>query len=220
MGQVGGSALNGIIGFNAAGQAGEQQEKAGYQGLGVEQGIQAENEQNYSPYLQAGKAAESNLSSMVGPNGSLGRQFTLADYQKDPSYNFDLQQGLQAIQNSNSVRGGALSGGTLKGLASYAENQANNSYQGAYNRFTQNQNQNFSQLAALANQGLGATQSLGQLGQANANAQMGQYNGIGNVQAGATLGKAQAIEGAITGATQGAAGNAQGAAALGSMFSS
>jgi hypothetical protein len=147
------------------------------------QGNYNANAPNYQKYIDTGQKALGTLDQQAGPTGNLGRQFTTTDFHKDPAYQFDMQQGLNAISNSNSVRGGSLSGGTMKALTNYGEQQASNEYQNAYSRFTQNQNQNFSQLNSLSNQGLTATAGLSNLG-ANTSTQ------VANLQVGA--GQAQA----------------------------
>lgn len=114
----------------------------------------------------------------------------MADFNKDPAYQFDVQQGLQAISNSNSVRGGALSGGTMKAMSNYGTQQASNEFGNAASRFTQNQNQNFSQLATLAGQGVQAGQDTAMLGQNYSNANTALRTNIGNAQAGGILGQA------------------------------
>ena len=110
---------------------------------------------------------------------------------------------MAAIANSNSVRGGALSGGALKAASNYGQQQASNEYQNAYSRFTQNQNQNFNQLSSMAGQGLQGSQALGQLGAQQANLQSNIWGNIGTAQAAGTLGAAQARENGTTQAFQG-----------------
>ena len=214
-GQMIGGMANSWIGSNAADNAASAQMNAG--GIGLEQGqkIYDTNSANYQPYIKGGQQAEGQLQSLAGPTGSLGRQFTQADFQKDPAYNFDVQQGQQGIVNG-AVQGGALSGGTLKALTGYGQQMASNEYQSAYNRFVANQNQNFGQLSSMAGQGLNATQGLGQLGNAWGNAQMQQQNTLGNAQAAGIIGAANAQEGGITNLTQGASSLGQGQ--LGSLF--
>lgn len=52
----------------------------------------------------------------------------------DPSYQFRLNQGLQALQNSRSAQGTLRGGATLKALTEFGQNAASQEYQNIYNR--------------------------------------------------------------------------------------
>ena len=60
-------------------------------------------------------------------------------FEQSPGYQFQLQQGLQGIQNSAAAQGGLLSGGTLKALQKYGTGLAAQDYGNAYNRYVQGQ---------------------------------------------------------------------------------
>ena len=52
----------------------------------------------------------------------------------NPSYQFRLQGGQQAIDRSAAARGTLRTGGTLKDLAEYGQNFASQEYESAYDR--------------------------------------------------------------------------------------
>jgi hypothetical protein len=191
-GMIGGASqiLQGMNNEEAAGSAGRAQSNWNWQGINSIKDTYAKNSANYDPYIQGGAEAEEQLRSGMGPNGSLGRSFTMADYQADPAYQFTRQQGLQAIGNSNSVRGGSQSGGTAKALANYALEMANNSFGQSAQRFGQAQDRNFSQLSHVAGTGLQATQGLGQLGSDYTRQLNPAYVNQGNAEAGSIIGQA------------------------------
>lgn len=56
---------------------------------------------------------------------------------KDPGYQFRLQSGTNALQNSAAAKGVTRTGGTLKDLIEYGQNFASNEYGDAYNRALQ-----------------------------------------------------------------------------------
>ena len=201
--QAGTGVINGIIGSKAANTASDQAITYGTQGLNQSGDIFNRDSGNYQPYIQGGATAESQIAAGTAPNGSLGRAFTTADFHADPGYQNDLEEGLKAIGNSNAMKGGSLSGGTLKALTAFGVGRADQAYQGAYNRFTTNQDQNFNMLNTQANRGLGATEALGQLGANRGAAIQSEYNGLGNARAAGTLGAAQAEQGAVTSMGQG-----------------
>lgn len=91
--------------------------------------------------------------------GSLMKDFTLADFNADPGYNFRLAEGQKAIDRSAAARGGLFSGGTLKATDQYNQNFASNEFTNAYNRYQQNRQTKFNELATTA--GIGQV-SLGQ----------------------------------------------------------
>jgi hypothetical protein len=71
----------------------------------------------------------------TGPDAYKSRdKFVMGDITQDPSYQFRLQQGQQALENSASARGLLRSGGTMKDLIDYGQNAASQEYQNAYNR--------------------------------------------------------------------------------------
>lgn len=216
IGAAGGGPFNALIGGKAAVTAGEQQQA----GIGAaENTVRDTYNQNspyYQPFIQNGTAAN-NQATQMAQNG-----FTQTQFQQSPAYQFNMQQGLQAISNAQSVRGGALSGGAMKAMNNYGQQQASNEFQNAYGRYANNINQ----LNQIGNQGLQATQGLGQLG-ANYSSAMGNLQtGMGNSQASETLGKAGAFMNLFNPSGQTAAGTPASTSmgslvsSLGSMFSS
>ena len=180
IGEAGGGLPNAIIGGNAAVKAGNQQQAGIQNAENTVQGTYNQNSPYYQPFIQNGTAA-ANQATQMAQNG-----FTQTQFQQSPGYAFNMQQGLQAINNAQSVRGGALSGGAQRAMSNYGQQNASNEFQNAYSRYTNNINQ----LNSIGNQGLQATSGLASLG-SNYAAQMGNLQtGMGNSQASETLGKA------------------------------
>lgn len=142
---------------------------------------------DYEPFRQAGveqlpllqHMAQGGLPSptMEGFYGSPESQIgNIADFQASPGYQFMLDQGLNAIQNSAAAGGSLESGRTLKALQGYGQNLANQEYNNWYgrragefgsyaNRLGTQSSDQFNRLAALAGVGQTATGSMSQLGQ-------------------------------------------------------
>jgi len=192
IGNILGGVAQATIGAQAADSAGREGYNGAQNAMNQANSVYGTNSANFNPYIQSGNQANQMLQAGMGQNGSLGHAFTQSDFNADPAFNFDMSQGLKAISNSQSVRGGALSGGTQKALVNYGQQQASNEYQNAYNRFTANQNQNYNQLNGIAGRGLQATQGLGALGNEYSNANTAEMNNQTNATMGATLGKAAA----------------------------
>lgn len=93
---------------------------------------------------------------------------SLADLQATPGYQFQLEQGLQGVNNSAAARGGLLSGANMKAINDYAQGQASTGYQNAWDRaqnaytnaFSRNQ-QKFTNLQGMAVSGQNAAVNQG-----------------------------------------------------------
>lgn len=111
--------------------------------------------------------------------------------QQTPGYQFQLGQGLKAVQASAAARGLGVSGSSLKGAATYATGLADSNYQ------TQFQNAQTAYLDML-NQATGQSQlgqfsqNLGTTAQAMQGQQYGQFANIANLGQSAASGAAQA----------------------------
>lgn len=180
-----------------------------------------------SPYTTAGSTAVGSLAAGLAPGGQFTQTLSPSEIlAQNPGYQFQLQQGQQAIQRQASAQGTGISGGELKDLTTYSQGLAQNAYQQAFTNFNQVQNQNYSRLATLAGIGqtsagqessqaqqtgvgqAGLLQSLG-TGEAgvdlNTASSISKLNDlVGATQAAGTLGQTNAITGGITGALSGA----------------
>lgn len=61
--------------------------------------------------------------------------FSMSDFEADPGYQYRLEQGGRAVENSAASRGMQLSGATLKALARFGQNEGAAEYDRAFNRF-------------------------------------------------------------------------------------
>lgn len=146
-------------------------------------------QKNLNPYLQAGTQGVTAFSNAIAPGGSLTAQFaapTAAEAAATPGYQFQLDQGNQAIARSAAAGGTLGSGGTAKALDQYSQGLASTYYQNAYNNaltgFQTNRNNNFQDLTALTGVGM---QASGLSNQANQN--------YGNMTSANTTGAASGV---------------------------
>jgi len=86
-------------------------------------------------YSGAGSTAADQLKAGLAEGGDFNRNFTAADFQSDPGYQFRLQQGIAAMQRSGAAAGGALGGSAAKDLMSFNSGLAAQDYQNAFQRF-------------------------------------------------------------------------------------
>jgi hypothetical protein len=150
-----------------------------------------------------GTTQEINTGVSPGDFGSLDRSFTLADFHKDPGYQFRVDEGARALDASASARGGVLSGGAAKAMARYGQDMGSQEYGAAYNRYNNDMTTRFNRLSALAGTGQTATNT-GIASGANLTGQLQQgvnnitnsNNSAGNARASQYAGTANAIGGA------------------------
>jgi hypothetical protein len=170
---IGGSAL---VGGGASLFASNKQSKAAQQALQYQQGADARQQKNFAPYLQLGEQATGKLGDIM--SGKMDSFFT------SPDYNFRVQEGMNALQNSAAARGGLLSGNAMRGITSFGQNLAAGEFQNYWNRNFQAAG--LGQNSAAGSGALGA-QMAGQIG----NTMQAQ----GAAQASGPVGAANALTG-------------------------
>lgn len=134
----------------------------------------------------------------LGDFGSLSRDFSMADFEADPGYQFRFDEGQKALERSASARGRLLGGGQLKALTRYGHDMGSLEYGNAFNRFQTNRNTRFNQLAAVAGIGQTANGQLAQVGMNTANNNAQLLGQLGNAQSAGIMGQANAWSGALT----------------------
>lgn len=122
----------------------------------------AQNRAGYDQYTADFNA--SHAAAPAGMEGDLTRDFTLADFQKDPGYQFRMDEGQKGLERSAAARGGLLSGATLKATDRYSQDYASGEYSNAYNRFNNDRTTRFNRLSAIAGTGQTAATTTGSLG--------------------------------------------------------
>lgn len=143
--------------------------------------------------------AEGNVIGTTQGTGYLTQQFGPEQLKSNlaPNYQFMLQQGLGAQNQSMNVAGGGSNIG--RAGTKFAEDYASNAYQQAFNNFSNQQSNIYNRLAGIA--------GIGQAGQAQSNAAstnavnaIGQLGvGAAGAQAGGAVGAANAMAGGLQG---------------------
>jgi len=164
--------------------AGAQRDAAAQQAATQREQI-AENSRQYdqnrtdlAPYREAGYTALKDLTAGTRPGGQFDKTFGLADFNKDPGYQFRMDEGARGVDASAAARGGVLSGGALKALERYRQGFASDEYGKAYDRFNTDLTGRYNRLAGLAGTGQQATNSGIQAGQDMTRANGQARNGI------------------------------------------
>lgn len=228
---VGGSLLSGYMGSQAAGNAANTQAQAGqaaaqlqYQSTQNQLAQQMQmfniNQANQQPYMQQGAGAVGALGNALGVSGNTGaagygsltQPFNNAALAQtiNPSYQFQLQQGMQSLQSSAAARGGLLTGQGAKDIANYSQGLASTNYQNAFQNYVTQQTNQYNRLSGIAQLGQAGAAGVGAAGvqtganmaqtsQAGAAAQNQYLTGAAASQAAGQIGSANAWGGALTG---------------------
>jgi len=126
------------------------------------------------------------------PYADAGKTYTGQDIYSDPSYQFRLQQGQDAIQSGAAARGGLLSGATLKALQGYGQDMASQEFSNAYNRFNADQTNQYNRLSNLVGLGQNAAAQQGNAGMQTAQAVANNTMAGANAQAAGQIASANA----------------------------
>lgn len=169
---------------------------------------------NLSPYMRSGGYALQDLEYLLGTGmgrgdyisadpskfGILSRPFSHTDFQASPGYQFNLQQGLDAINKQARKSGKAYAPATLQDVARYSQGLASNEWNNERNAFRNFQNDMFNRISGASGSGQNAAANLGgfagQAGNAISNAIMGG----GNAQAAGIVGGANALSSGLSNA--------------------
>ncbi len=165
-----------------AGKAAKTQAASADRASEIQQENFEQTRKDLMPYKQAGDTSLSQLMGQMTPDGYFNQTYTGQDIYSDPSYQFRLQQGQDAIQSSAAAKGGLLTGATLKALQNYGQESASQEYSNAYNRFNADQTNRYNRLSNLVGIGQNAAAQVGNAGaqtaQAVANNTMAGANSI------------------------------------------
>jgi len=162
---------------------------------------------NYQSRKQAGQNIEGDFwKKRSGLGGADGGQGGLADnsygqlmqrfnnqlFEKDPGYQFRMDEGAKAVDASAAARNGLLSGAAMKAMQRYGQGYASNEYANAYNRFTNDQNNRFNRLQNMTDTGMRAAGAAG-ANTMTAGSQANQsFNDLGAIRASGVMGAANA----------------------------
>lgn len=191
---VGGAVIGGIMQGNAAQSAADTQANASNNATAAQQQMFNTITQNQQPFMQAGTTA---LNTLNGQLSSLNTPINNTNWQQymSPGYQFQLDQGKQALMNSQAAGNGSLTGAAMKALIGYNQGMANTAYNDAFNQY-QTQNQNiYNRLAGLAQLGQNAAANTGMAGAGMASGIANTITGAGNAAAAGQIGQANAYAG-------------------------
>jgi hypothetical protein len=189
---VGGELAGDYLAGQAAHDAGRTQAAGANAAIAEERRQYDQNREDLKPYREAGSTAIGQLSTGTADGGDFNRDFTLADFQKDPGYQFRMDEGANAIQGANAATRGVQNGRTLAELTRYGQDYASGEYSNAYNRFNADRTTRFNRLATVAGVGQTATNTGVAAGTNTANSVADLTLDRANAQAAGRIGQANA----------------------------
>jgi hypothetical protein len=222
---AGAAALGGaVISSNSSRSAANKQADAANRSADMQSSQWQQTQANMAPYLQLGNSSISPLLKAMGynatqngdgtwsyngtdPGNPLQQRFsapTAAEAEATPGYQFTLQQGLKATQNSAAARGLGTSGAALKGASTYATGLADSTYNDVYQRALNTFNTNYksasdnaNRLTGLVGSGQNAAGGLGALGAQTSGNIANTLTSGANASAAGTIGSANALTSAL-----------------------
>lgn len=194
-GLVGAAVVGGVASNMAAGKAANAQENAANTASQTQLQMYNQTRADQAPWRQAGGQAIGALSNYygLGANGQVNPNAGAADtklIQSMPGYQFNLQQGNQAVQRNLAAQGLLGSGAAGKALTQYGQGYAMNA-----------SNQYLNGLQSIAGIGQTSAQATGQAGMNAANQIGSNQIYAGNAQASGYANQANAINQGLSGLT-------------------
>lgn len=136
-----------------------------------------------------------------GPGfGSLMQDFTGADLENEPGFQFEMDQGMKALNNRLAAGGSFFSGAALKGGQRFAQGLASTRYGDAFNRDAANKARKFNFLTGAVGIGQNAAAQTGNAGQNMVNTVGANTTALGNAQGAARIAGSNALAGGINNA--------------------
>lgn len=152
----------------------------------------------YQSYVSGFKPTQTAVGDNAVTQGDFSRDFTNADFEKDPGYEFRRTEGQRALEGSAAARTGVQNGRTLKELERYGQDYASGEFSNAYNRFNADRTSRFNRLATVAGLGQTATNTGVAAGANTANNVSDNIIGQANAAAAGRVGQANAVNDGLT----------------------
>jgi hypothetical protein len=125
---IAGAVLGGVIGADSARKATHAQQDEARAANELQKYMYDTNRADTAPYREAGSNALSQIQALLKNPSSVAKQ---------PDYQFGLNQGSKALQNSATARGMTYSGQQAKALQRYGNDYAGSKLDQTYNRLAQ-----------------------------------------------------------------------------------
>lgn len=139
----------------AAEIAAETELEAQERNIAFQRELYQQQRADIAPFLEAqredvGRRAE--IAEQLQPGlrigGEFQRPFQMEDFERDPGYQFRLQEGTRALDRSAAARGGLQGGRHQRDLVRFSQGLASDEYAAAFNRYQTDLTGRFNRLAS------------------------------------------------------------------------
>jgi hypothetical protein len=174
---IGTSVFGGIMGSKSEKKAAAQRAAAIKAATEQQTASYRESQEFLEPRAQQEQAAMGRVTNLLGLDGEAPDFSTFTD---SPGYEFQREQGQQAIERSAAARGGLQSGNTLAAAAEYGQGLADSTFQNYLAQVMQLQNQGVdtNQANLATNYGVNVGNLLTGAGEARASGTVGSTNAL------------------------------------------
>ena len=198
---VAGTVAAGAVSASSAKSAAKAQEAGAMSAQQLQYTEFQQEQQNEQPWMSAGNTALQALSSGFGANGAFTQNFTQADLQNSPGYQYQLSQGQNATKAAAAASGMSLSPATQEALNSNAQGLAASNFQQEYSDYNTNMNRQISGDETIAGIGENAVAGVNSAGQNYANQASSDVMAGANAQAAGDVAVGNAESKTISGVT-------------------
>jgi hypothetical protein len=181
---LGGTVLNGVLQTKANSDALDAINSAGTQANALQKYMYDTSRSDNEPWRTAGQAALANLTGLLN-SGELSSRFA-GKIDNEKGYQFARDEGLRAIDRK-AAAGGGFGAGAQKAGIRFAEANANQFYNDAFNRWNIENTGTFNRLSGLAGTGQTANAQVGAAGSNYANQGANNLMMMGNAGAAAGM---------------------------------
>ena len=187
---IGVSAVAGLAGAaissSAAGDASNAQQQSAANATAEQQRQFNQTQQNYAPFLAAGRQALGQQGDLLGMNGNAQQQSAITGLEGSPLYQSLYNNGRDAVLANASATGGLRGGNVQTSLANFGRDTLAQTIQ-----------QQLANLGGIAGNGQGAAGSLGTFGQRAADQIGMNYQNMGDAQGRGALAQAGIFNNAL-----------------------
>lgn len=173
-----------LIGAYASSQAAKAQADATKYAANIQRQNFQDTQNLLQPSINAGNLARDYQLGALGLPGDISHDQTLAAFRTSPGYEFQRDQGLNAVQTSAAAGGQLFSGKTLKSLNQYGQGLADQQFGDWYSRLGGLSGSGDAATGNLVSAGTGTANNLSSLATAGGDARASSYEGIGNALGG------------------------------------
>lgn len=183
--------VGGVMGNNSAKKAAGAQKKAQAKAAKEQKKMYEQSRKDMQPYMESGTLANTDLNMRMGLAGDasnkdygfLMKRFNNQEFEKDPGYQFRMDEGNRGIAATQAARGGLLSGAAAKEASRYNQGFASNEYGQAYDRFNNDQAGQYNKLTGIKQGGQQAATSLLGVNSAHGNNMAEGQQNLGSIKA-------------------------------------